>query len=158
MARKPPQSMRLASTSRKSALSSDLFAKRSVRRFSRKKTNGARDVARAFSGSRDARVQLQLLEKLRRQAHLESAAFSKTSSALEKEMASACRSLRPATTRGENDFAARSAIGSKAGRWTIWGWTIFAARYGAPTGVAGNVCAALAQNRPPKISTPCANG
>jgi CHAD domain-containing protein len=47
----------------------------------------ARDVARAFSGSRDARVQLQLLEKLRRQAHQESAAFSKTSSALEKEMA-----------------------------------------------------------------------
>ena len=46
----------------------------------------ARDVARAFSGSRDARVQLQLLEKLRRQAHQESAAFSKTSSALEKEM------------------------------------------------------------------------
>jgi CHAD domain-containing protein len=47
----------------------------------------ARGVARAFSGSRDARVQLQLLEKLGRQAHLDSAAFSKTSSALEKEMA-----------------------------------------------------------------------
>ena len=46
----------------------------------------ARSVARAFSGSRDARVQLQLLEKLGRQAHLDSAAFSKTSSALEKEM------------------------------------------------------------------------
>ena len=44
-------------------------------------------MARAFSGSRDARVQLQLLEKLRRQARLDSAAFSKTSSALEKEMA-----------------------------------------------------------------------
>jgi len=43
-------------------------------------------VARAFSGSRDARVQLQLLEKLRRQAHLDNAAFSKTSSALKKEM------------------------------------------------------------------------
>ena len=46
----------------------------------------ARSVARAFSGSRDARVQLQLLEKLGRQARLDSAAFSKTSSALEKEM------------------------------------------------------------------------
>ena len=43
-------------------------------------------MARVFSGSRDARVQLQLLEKLGRQAHLDSAAFSKTSSALEKEM------------------------------------------------------------------------
>jgi CHAD domain-containing protein len=47
----------------------------------------ARGVARAFSGSRDARVQLQLLEKLRRQTYLDSAGFSKTSSALEKEMA-----------------------------------------------------------------------
>ena len=47
----------------------------------------ARGVTRAFSGSRDARVQLQLLEKLRRQTYLDSAAFSKTSSALEKEMA-----------------------------------------------------------------------
>jgi CHAD domain-containing protein len=46
-----------------------------------------RDVARAFSGSRDACVQLQLLEKLRRQTHLGSAAFSETSTALEKEMA-----------------------------------------------------------------------
>jgi len=46
-----------------------------------------RSVAHAFSGTRDARVQLQLIEKLRHQAHLESAAFSKTSSALEKEMA-----------------------------------------------------------------------
>jgi CHAD domain-containing protein len=47
----------------------------------------ARGVGRAFAGSRDARVQLQLLEKLRRQAHLDRAAFSKTNSALEKEIA-----------------------------------------------------------------------
>ena len=52
----------------------------------------------------------------------------------------------------------RPAIGWKAGRWMIWGWTISAAPYGARIGVAVKACAVRAQNRPPKISILCANG
>ena len=70
----------------------------------------------------------------------------------------AYRSLRPATTRGEKRLCSRSAIGWKAGRWMISGWTISAAPYGARIGVAEKACAARARNRPPKISTLCANG
>ncbi len=46
-----------------------------------------REVARTFSGSRDARVQRQLLDKLREQAHQDRAAFPATTAALEEEMA-----------------------------------------------------------------------
>ncbi|MBA3542835.1 MAG: CHAD domain-containing protein [Chthoniobacterales bacterium] len=44
-----------------------------------------RGVARGFSGARDARVQLQLLEKLRPQAHSESSTFPHTAAALEQD-------------------------------------------------------------------------
>jgi len=46
-----------------------------------------RDVARGFSGSRDARVQLQVLEQLRDGAEQEKGSFSKTTEALETAIA-----------------------------------------------------------------------
>ncbi len=60
-----------------------------------------RDVAGAFSGLRDACVQLQLLERLRRQAHLENALFSKTRIALEKEMEAHTDRFGPRQREGE---------------------------------------------------------
>jgi CHAD domain-containing protein len=46
-----------------------------------------RDVGRSFSGSRDARVQLQVLEQLRAEAEQEKDAFPKTIAALKAEIA-----------------------------------------------------------------------
>ncbi len=60
-----------------------------------------REVARGFSGSRDARVQLQLLEKLRAQADQESGAFAKTAAALEEEMAGHADSFGPRRREAE---------------------------------------------------------
>lgn len=65
-----------------------------------------RDTARTFSGSRDARVQLQLLEKLREQAKQERIAFSKTAAALEEEMAAHDDSFGP--QRGEAETTLQS--------------------------------------------------
>ncbi len=60
-----------------------------------------RGVARTFSGSRDARVQLQLLENLREQAQQGKTAFAQTSAALEKEMAAHAGSFGPQRREAE---------------------------------------------------------
>ena len=103
-----------------------------------------------FLGSRDARVQLQLLEKLRRQAHLDSAAFSKNQLGAGEGNGDTCRSASARATRGEKQLCSRSAIGSKAGRWMILGWTIFVARCDVRIGAAEKLVAALARKRPPE--------
>ncbi len=54
-----------------------------------------RDVAGAFSGSRDARVQLELLEKLRQGAEQKRTAFAGTRALLEKEIAAYADSFGP---------------------------------------------------------------
>ncbi|HEX4667160.1 MAG TPA: CHAD domain-containing protein [Chthoniobacterales bacterium] len=61
-----------------------------------------RDVARGFSGSRDARVQLQSLEKLGAQAAQEKNAFAKTSAALEEEMAAQADTFGPHRREAES--------------------------------------------------------
>ena len=53
----------------------------------REENDRLREVARGFSGSRDARVQLQLLEKLGAEAEQSKAAFAETAAALQKELA-----------------------------------------------------------------------
>lgn len=60
-----------------------------------------RDVARGFSGARDARVQLQLLEKLRPQADLGSTTFSHTVAALEQEAAAHAAGFGPQEGKAE---------------------------------------------------------
>jgi CHAD domain-containing protein len=60
-----------------------------------------REVARGFSGSRDARVQLELLEKLRDQASQKSTAFEQTAAALEKEIAAHADSFGPQRREAE---------------------------------------------------------
>jgi len=57
--------------------------------------NRLRDVARGFSGSRDARVQLQLLEKLGAQIGQKKRAFAKTGAALEEEMTAQADTFGP---------------------------------------------------------------
>lgn len=60
-----------------------------------------REVAGAFSGARDARVQLQLLEKLRQPAEQKETAFAKTTAALEKEIAAHADSFGPRRREAE---------------------------------------------------------
>ena len=64
--------------------------------------NRLREVARGFSGSRDARVQLQLLEKLAAQAAQKKSAFAKTSGALEEEMAAQADTFGPQRREAES--------------------------------------------------------
>jgi CHAD domain-containing protein len=61
-----------------------------------------RDVARGFSGSRDARVQLQMLEKLRAQAERAKCSVAKTSAALEEEMAAQADTFGPRRREAES--------------------------------------------------------
>jgi CHAD domain-containing protein len=56
------------------------------REIFKEENRSLRDVARSFSGPRDARVQLQLLEKLREQVP-QSLAFEKTTATLQEEIA-----------------------------------------------------------------------
>lgn len=59
-----------------------------------------REVARGFSGPRDARVQLQLLEKLREQPS-SGTAFAQTAAVLEKEIATHADSFGPRRREAE---------------------------------------------------------
>ena len=87
------------------------------REIFKEENRSLRDVARGFSGPRDARVQLQLLEKLREQVP-QGLAFEKTTAMLEEEIATQCRNLRPATPGSGGNLAAdlRSARGLAAGQ------------------------------------------
>ena len=118
----------------------------------------ARGVARAFSGSRDARVQLQLLEKLASSSPPGQCGLLKNQLGAGKGNGGDMLIASARDNARRERLCRRSAIGWKAGRWMIWGWTISAARYAARIGVAEKACAARARNRPPKISTPYANG
>jgi CHAD domain-containing protein len=60
-----------------------------------------REVARGFSGPRDARVELQLLQKLREQAQLESMAFAQTAALLQEEVATHVDSFGPQQREAE---------------------------------------------------------
>ncbi len=73
-----------------------------------------RDVARGFSGSRDARVQLQVLEKLRESAEQGESAFPRTSAALETEIADL------ADTFGDQQKEAATALQQICDRLEGW--------------------------------------
>ena len=80
-----------------------------------------RDVARGFSGSRDARVQLQLLEKLREENHQDRLAFSQTAVALEEEMRSHADSFGPQRHEAE---ATLQGICDRLDGWPVDGLRI----------------------------------
>ncbi len=73
-----------------------------------------RDVARGFSGSRDARVQLQVLEKLREYAEQDKSAFQRTSAALKTEITDV------AETFGDQQKQAATALQQICDRLEGW--------------------------------------
>jgi CHAD domain-containing protein len=82
----------------------------------REENDRLREVARDFSGSRDARVQLQLLEKLREEAEPTGAAFAKTAAALQEEMVTHADSFGPARNAAETTL---QWIGDRLEGWPL---------------------------------------
>ena len=108
-----------------------------------------RDVARGFSGPRDARVQLQLLEKLREKLP-PGAGFRKDRCDCSR------KKLQPTPIPSAHDAGKRRqlcspfATESRAGRWIILGWTIFVPRCGIPTGAGENFIDVLCAKKTPE--------
>jgi CHAD domain-containing protein len=75
-----------------------------------------REVARSFSGARDARVQLQVLEKLLERAGQEPATFPKTAAALKDEIAAVSDSF--GTQRREAETTLQR-IGDRLEGWPL---------------------------------------
>ena len=70
----------------------------------REENRRLRDVAQGFSGSRDARVQLQLLEKLREESHQDRGAFSQITAALQEENAAHADGFGPQRRKAEGSL------------------------------------------------------
>lgn len=75
-----------------------------------------RDVARSLAGARDARVQLQVVEKLRAEADLEGTAFTRTTATLKQEIAALKNHLGPERRAAETIL---QQIGDRLEGWPL---------------------------------------